>query len=188
MMWVRDAEPDTPSSITTDTLFRVDLTSNPTYQATALGPNFANLSFGPRNLAVGQELVVHGTYTAPPPATGGVGTPPTPVTITPSAIFLRLQSFQGNMGSMIQLGSDNLTGAFILNPCCTLLQGTPIYVLTNNQTTFLNVTGLGGLTPQASLLVKGMPYYEPQASVINGVTIPAGTMVLQAKQVHLMQQ
>ena len=89
---------------------------------------------------------------------------------------------------MLQLGSDNLTGAFILNPCCTLLQGTPIYVLTNNQTTFLNVTGLGGLTPQASLLVKGMPYYEPQASVINGVTIPAGTMVLQAKQVHLMQQ
>ncbi len=185
-MWVRDAEPDTPSAIEMDRIYEVDLSSNPTYQASALGPNFANLGFGPQNLAVGEELVVHGTYSAPPTPSGTVS--PLPIIIRPAAIYLKMQTLQGNMGATIQVGSDNLTGAFVLNPCCTLLQGVPIYVLTNNQTAFLNVTGLGGLTPQASLLVKGSPYYEANASVINGVPIPAGTMVLQAKQVHVLQQ
>ena len=38
-----------------------------------------------------------------------------------------------------------------------------------------------------TLLVKGMPYYEPHATTINGVAIPAGTLVMQAKQVHVLQ-
>jgi hypothetical protein len=91
------------------------------------------------------------------------------------------------MGSMLAVGSDNETGVFVLTPCCTLLQGVPLYVVTNNQTAFVNVTGLSGITPVNSLLVKGMPYYEPQAVTINGVAIPAGTMVMQAKQVHVLQ-
>jgi hypothetical protein len=32
-----------------------------------------------------------------------------------------------------------------------------------------------------------MPYYEPNALTINGVNIPAGTLVMQAKQVHVIQ-
>jgi hypothetical protein len=32
-----------------------------------------------------------------------------------------------------------------------------------------------------------MPYYEPRAITINGVSIPAGSMVFQAKQVHVLQ-
>ncbi len=67
--------------------------------------------------------------------------------------------------------------------CCN---GVPIYVVTNNQTAFVNVTGLGGITPVNTLLVKGMPYYESQATTINGVAIPAGTLVMQAKQVHVI--
>jgi hypothetical protein len=59
-------------------------------------------------------------------------------------------------------------------------------VVTNNQTTYVNVTGLGAITTVDSLVVKGMPYYEPQAVTINGVTIPAGTLVMQAKQVHVL--
>ena len=150
-----------------------------------MGPNFANLGFGPRNLAVGQEVVVHGAYTKPPASTGSKSS--LPVTVDPSAIFLKLQSLQGSFGSIVQVGSDNLTGAFVLNPCCTLLQGAPIYVLTNNQTTFVNTSGLGGLTSQEGLLVKGMPFFEPQAGTINGVPIPAGTLVVEAKQVRRLQ-
>jgi hypothetical protein len=90
------------------------------------------------------------------------------------------------MTSMVLIGSDDQTGVFVLNPCCTLLQGTPIYVVTNNQTNFVNVTGLGAITSLNSLLVKGMPYYQPQPTKINGVTIPAGTLVFQAKQVHVL--
>jgi len=94
---------------------------------------------------------------------------------------------QGTLNSMLAIGSDDATGVFILAPCCTLLQGVPIYVVTNGQTTYVNVTGLGGVTAVNSLLVKGMPYYEPNAVTINGVNIPAGAMVFQAKQVHVLQ-
>ncbi|MGD0221806.1 MAG: hypothetical protein ABSF71_05680 [Terriglobia bacterium] len=184
-MWVRDAEPDDTSTLTMDAIYQVDLTNNPTYTASIMGPNFANLSFGPRNLAVGQELIVHGAYTRPP-ATSGTG-PALPYTVEPTAIYLRLQSMQGTLNSIVQIGSDDETGVFILSPCCTLLQGVPLYVVTNNQTAFVNVTGLGALTPVNALLVKGMPYYEPQATTINGVTIPAGALVMQAKQVHVLQ-
>jgi len=186
-LWVRDAEPADISSILFDSIYQVNLTLNPTYQASALGPNFANLTYGPQNLAVGEEVVVHGAYTKVPTTVAG-STNPFSFTVAPSAIWLKLQSMQGTVGSLVQVGSDGLTGAFILTPCCTLLQGVPIYVLTNNQTTYVNVNGLGGLTPQAPVLVKGMPYYEPQASTINGVAIPAGTMVMQAKQVHGLTQ
>jgi hypothetical protein len=185
-MWVRDAEPDDTSTLLMDYIYQVDLTANPTYQASVMGPNFANLSFGPQNLAVGQELVVHGAYTKPPTATGTIATQP--FTVEPTEIYLKLQSMQGTMNSMLAVGSDNETGVFILTPCCTLLQGVPLYVVTNNQTAFVNVTGLSGITTVNSLLVKGMPYYEPKAVTINGVTIPAGTLVLQAKQVHVLQQ
>jgi hypothetical protein len=183
-LWVRDAEPDDPSTLQMDAIYQVDLTANPTYQASIMGPNFANLSFGPQNLAVGQELVVHGAYTKPPTVAGV--TSALPFNVEPTEIYLRLQSIQGTMNSMVQVGSDDETGAFILTPCCTLLQGTPIYVITNNQTAFVNVTGLGGITAINTLLVKGMPYYEPQATTINGVAIPAGTLVMQAKRVHVL--
>jgi hypothetical protein len=184
-LWVRDAEPDDTSTLTMDSIYQVNLSSNPTYQASALGPNFANLTFGAQNLAVGQELVVHGAYTKPPAQAGSVA--PLPFTVAPTAIYLKLQSMQGTMTTMVHVGSDDQTGVFVLNPCCSLLQGTPIYVVTNNQTSYVNVTGLSGITTLNTLLVKGMPYYEPHAVTINGVTIPARAMVLQAKQVHVLQ-
>jgi len=63
-------------------------------------------------------------------------------------------------------------------------------VLTNNQTTFVNLSGLsalGGSTGAPTLLVKGLPFYETQAQTINGVAVPAGTLVILAKQVHQLQ-
>lgn len=186
-LWVHDAEPDDTSTLQMDSIFSVDLTANPTYQASILGPNFANLSFGAQNLAVGQELVVHGAYTKPPAAPSGAPSTTIPFTVEPTAIYLKLQSWQGTMGTMLAVGSDDATGVFTLRPCCSLLQGVPVYVVTNNQTAFVSVTGLGAITTVDSLLVKGMPYYEPQAITINGVRIPAGSMVFQAKQVHVLQ-
>jgi hypothetical protein len=183
-LWVRDAEPDDTSKILTDSIFQVDLTTNPTYQASIMGPNFANLSFGPKNLSVGQELVVHGAYTPPPAGTVTSSASIEIFNVEPTAIFLKLQSIQGTMNKMLAVGSDDETGVFILNPCCTMFNGTPIYVVTNNQTNYVSVTGLGAINTVDSLLVKGMPYYEPQSENINGVTIPAGTLVIQAKQVH----
>jgi len=183
-LWVHDAEPDDTSTLLMDSIYQVDLTALPTYQTSVMAPNFANLAFGPQNLAVGEELVVHGAYSKPPNFTGIASS--FPFVVEPTAIYLKLQSRQGTMSSMLQIGSDNQTGVFVLTPCCSLLQGVPIYVVTNNQTAYVNVTGLGGITALNTLLVKGAPYYEPQATTINGVTIPAGTLVFQAKQVHVI--
>jgi len=76
---------------------------------------------------------------------------------------------QGALGRMLTIGSDDATGVFTLNPCCALLQGVPIYVVTNNQTAFVNATGLGAITTLNTLLVKGMPYYESKAVTLNGL-------------------
>lgn len=187
-LWVHDAEPDTPSKIVMDTIFQVNLVYGTTFQASALAPNFANLSFGPQNLAVGQEVVVHGSYTTSTSSTGSVtNNTALPTIVVPSAIFLKYQSMQGTLGAVLQIGSDDLTGAFVLNPCCTLLQGAPIYVLTNNQTNYVGIAGLGNLNTNTSLLIKGLPIFERNATTVNGVNIPAGTMVLQARQVHMLQ-
>jgi hypothetical protein len=181
-LWVRDAEPADISTILFDNIYQVDLTANPTYSASVLGPNFASLSFGAKNLTVGQEIVVHGAYTKASSSTSS--TPAVAFTVEPTAIYLKMQSMQGKLGSMLQIGSDDATGVFTLTPCCALLNGVPIYVVTNSDTIYLNVTGLAAITTLNSLVVKGMPYYESTATTINGVTIPAGSLILQARQVH----
>jgi hypothetical protein len=160
----------------------------PPYQFSSPATNFANpqLTFGPQNLVPGQELIVHGTYTlhtATPPAL------PPPTTVAADKIDLPLQTAQGNFASRVQAGSDDKTGAFMLATCATLLQGTPIMVVTNSQTSFVNVAGLAELAPQPTLLVKGLPFFQPTATTVNagnGVTVavPAGTLVILAKQVH----
>jgi hypothetical protein len=109
-------------------------------------------------------------------------------TVAAEKIYLKLQTFQGTLaGFPVPPGSDDKTGAFQLAPCCTLLKGAPIYTLTNNQTVFVNASGLSGLHSQTALLIKGLPFFEPQATTINGVPVPAGTLVMLAKQVHQLQ-
>ena len=172
--WVRDAEPDDTSTLPMDAIYQVDLTSGPTYQASALGPNFANLTFGPQNLAVGQELVIHGGYIKPP-STGIVpGISAFPFIIQPTAIYLKSQSIRN--GELRAPGvARRCHRRLHSTPCCALLNGVPIYVVTNNQTSYLNATGLGALTTVNSLVVKGMPDYEAQPVTINGVAIPGGS-------------
>ncbi len=166
-----------------DSALIVNLSSSTAYQFSSPATNFANpnLTFGPQNLVPGQELIVHGTYTlhtATPPAVA----PPT--TVAADKVDLPLQTAQGNFASPVQRGSDDKTGAFMLATCATLLQGTPIMVVTNSQTSFVNVAGLAELAPQPTLLVKGLPFFQPQATTVNGVSVPAGTLVILAKQVH----
>lgn len=180
-LWVRQEEPDISLTIAIDSIVEVNVSSMTTYQFSSRSANFANLTFDPTSLAVGQEVVVHGPYTTP------AGTAKEAVSVAAGKVYLKLQSMQGSLGALLQVGSDNKTGAFQLNPCCTLLQSAPIYVLTNNQTAFVSVPGLSGLSAQTSLLVKGLPFFQPFGGNINGVSVPPGTLVLLAKQVHQLQ-
>ena len=180
--WVKDEQPADEFGIPLDTIVQVNLSPSTTYQVSALANNFANLPFGTTSFAMGQEVTVHGPYTKPTTTT----TPPEPTTVAAEKVFLRDQAFQGSLGALLQVGSDNRTGAFSLAPCCTLLKSAPVYVLTNNETVFVNVTGLSALTPQGSLLIRGVPFFQPAAATINGISVPAGTLVMLARQVHVL--
>ena len=102
----------------------------------------------------------------------------------PLKVYLKLQTHEGNFTSLVAVGSDDRTGAFWLKPCGSIFQNTPILVITSGATNYLNVTGLNGLTSLPSLLVKGLLFFESTGTTINGVTVPPGTLVLLAKQVH----
>ena len=179
-LWMRDVEPNDFSAATTDTMCVVNVTTSTTYQYSSRSANFANLPFGPSNIAVGQEVVVHGPVRQS-------GPPSLPTTVVAGKVYDKLQSIQGSFSSLVQVAKDDKTGAFAFTPCPTLFQGTPTMVLTSNQTAFVNVSGLSSLSghgTQPSLLVKGLPFFEVQAQTINGVPVPAGTLVIVAKQVH----
>jgi hypothetical protein len=183
-LWVRQEEPDDSVTLFLDSIVSVSISSSTTYHYSSRSANFASLTFGPNGLALGQEVVVHGPFTVPP--TPGSGPAP-PTTVAASAVYLKLQSIQGSFTRSVQVGSDDKTGAFWFSPCCPLFQGSPILVLSNGQTTFANLSGLSALSPQPSLAIKGLPFFEPTGENINGVTVPPGTLVMLAKQVHQLQ-
>jgi hypothetical protein len=187
-LWIRDVEPNVSFQISDDSVAAVSVSSSTIYDFASPTVNFANLTFAPSAITLGQDLIVHGTFTKPTtPAGQPAPNPPPLTTMAADKIFLKLQTMQGSFSSLVQVGSDSKTGAFQFSPCCTLLQGTPVYVLTNNQTAFVNVSGLSTLTPQHTLLIQGLPFLEPQGGTFNGVPVPAGTLVMQAKEVHQLQ-
>jgi hypothetical protein len=185
-LWAREVEPNDAAVVALDTIPVVNLTSSTIYQYSSRSVNFVSLPFSANNITVGQELVVHGQVT-PPTGGSGSGAPPLPTTVTAAKVYDKLQSIQGSFNSLVQVGSDDKTGAFVFTPCSTLFRGGSALVLTSSQTIFVNASGLSSLSGHGtlpSLLVKGLSFFEQQAQTINGVSVPAGTLVILAKQVH----
>ena len=182
--YVNEEEPDDEFSIPLDSIVVVNLSSSTIYQFSSRATNFASLPVDATALAPGQELVVHGVFTVP--AAGATPPPavPLPVTVAADKVYVKLQSYQGSFSSLVAAQSDDKTGAFWMASCGVLFQGAPILVLTDGQTAFVGLTGLGALTPQPALLVKGLVFFELQGGTVNGVTVPPRTLVLLAKQVH----
>jgi hypothetical protein len=195
-MFLREAEPEV-TQVPLDALTTVTISSNtlyntvtpPIYTTTsptvAQGTNFAALPFGPDQITVGQDVVVHGVYTVPPSST--TSTTAVPVSMVANEIDLDLQTHEGNFVSLLAAQPDNRTGGFAFEPCATLDQqnsnALPIYVFTSPQTVFSNTSGLTSLQSQPTLLVKGLLFLEPQGATINGVSVPPGKEVMLAKQV-----
>lgn len=194
---VRDEEPNTGASNVGNP---VDLDSPPIIAAispstafhfSAPSVNFANITPDASFVAPGVQVVVHGSYT-PPPTVTAPATPP-PVTVNTSDVYLPLQTVAGNYAGTISAASDNVTGAFRLRACASLFNGATIYVLTSGapnpvtnqpQTQFLNVNGLAGLTPPPQIFVRGLLFYDQNGGTVAGVSIPAGSYVMLASQVH----
>ncbi len=174
--YVREEEPDVSTTVPLDSVVTVNVLPETTMQFSARPTNFdPALPFDAKAITVGQELIVNGVYTV---------VTDQPTTVDASSIFLKLQTIQGSLSSIAQLGNDGRSGAFWLAPDATLLAGSPILVFANSNTAYLNLLGLADITPRATLLVRGLPFYQTGATTINGVAIPAGTLVVKARQIH----
>jgi len=173
--YVREEEPDVNFSVPLDSVVTVNVGASTTFNVSSPPTNFANLPFNATSIIPGQELIVHGQYTL---------VTDQPTTVAANSIYLKLQTLQGKLESLAQVGSDGKTGAFWLTPATSLLQPTPVLVMTNVGTVFLNVFGLSQISPQATLLARGLPFYQRQAGTINGVSVPAGTLVVMTRQLH----
>ena len=205
--YVRDEEPDDSSSLPLDQVVTVSISTegpacvpiltppppvcSTVYDVSARSTNFAGLAFGPSAIWPGQELIVSGVFANQ--SIGGTSV----YTMAARKIVLKLQTHQGSFVSLLQADSDDKTGAFQFACCNDAFSGKPLLVFTNGpngeaqsgqtvfaQTQFVNVGGLNALTGNGTLLIKGILFYENEATTINGIQVPAGTFVMLAKEVH----
>jgi Domain of unknown function (DUF4382)/Domain of unknown function (DUF5666) len=183
-MLVRETEPTDPTEIPNSTAVTVYVSQSTTFNPLLLSPDLVslassgNLSFDPTTITPGQEVIVHGVFSK---ASGG------PTTVAANSVYPRYQAVQGTFSSLVGTpGTDNKTGAFQMAPCNGLLSSNPFLVVTDGQTTFENTSGLGTLSPTTPMLVRGLSFFNLKNTTISGTgtPVPAGTMVLLAKQVR----
>jgi Domain of unknown function (DUF4382) len=177
-IFVSEEQPESQYLVPVGSIEQVEVTSSTLFHTSSQAVNFASLPFDATSLQIGQEVIVHGLVTT------GSGTGPS---VSANSIYPALQAHEGNFASMVQLGSDDKTGAFWFQPCAAIFQGLPILVVTNGDTAYLNLTGLSALVTPPTLIVKGMVFYELQGGTVNGVSVPPGTLVMLADQVHRLQ-
>jgi Domain of unknown function (DUF4382) len=196
-MFLQKTEPPpVVSAVSLDTAVSVTLPPGIVYNTYPPAPapgtsipsaNFASLPFAPSEIAVGEDVVVHGVYTVPASVAPPGVTPP--VNMVADEVDLKLQTLEGSFTTLLAEQSDDHTGVFTLSPCATLLQrgaaaALPVYVVTSPSTAFVSVNGLSSLSPQHNLLLKGLLFYEPQSITLNGFAIPAGKLVMLAEQIN----
>jgi hypothetical protein len=178
---VQEENPDVSSRVALFSLLTVNTApSSTTFGLTAQAANFANFSYGPADLAVGQRVVVHGTL----PSGSG-----TAQSATARSIFLGLQSVLGNLStnpSTPVTTTDGVDGGFTLVPCSPLFQPAQITVLSALRTDFVGIANLNSLTAPGAhfLLVKGLLFYEQDIASygVERWTVPANVQV--ATEVH----
>lgn len=180
-MLVRNTEPNDSSAVRLDSNVAVNVSSSTAFNAYQLSSdltseaNAGNLAFNDQTIVPGQEVVVHGVFTNP---SGG------PVTVAADTIYLRLQSIQGDFSSLLQNGSDDKTGGFQFVPCSDLLSGSPYIVATDSQTDFVNPPGLSSITSATPMIARGLAFWDKQGGLVNGIQVPAGTMVVLANHIR----
>ena len=181
-MLVRETEPPDATNIPNSTAVTVYVSQSTTFNPLLISPDLLNLAssgnldFAVNTIVPGQEVVVHGVFSK---ASGGI------TTVTANSVYPRFQSVQGLFSSLMgSPGSDNKTGVFQMAPCNGLLTSNPFMVVTDGQTVFENASGLSTLSPTTPLLARGQMYLNVNGSTMNGIQIPAGTVVLVANRVR----
>jgi len=179
---VQEENPDVSSRVPLFSPLTVNIApSSTTFGLAAQAADFANFSYGPTNLAVGQRVVVHGTL----PSGSG-----TAQSATARSMFLRFQSILGNLSTNpstpVVIANDGVDGGFTMVPCSPLVQPAQITVLAAQQTAFVGISNLSSLNNPGAhfLLVKGLLFYQQDTATfgLESWTVPANVQV--ATQVH----
>lgn len=179
-LFVREEDPEVPASVPVGSTLVVNASSSTRFKITDNEDvNPGQLQFNASTLGLGQQVTAHGQFQ---PATST-----TPVTLNATSVFLRMQSIEGNFSTLLIAGSDGKTGAFVFVPCSSIFGNQRITVFTFRETDFEGVTGLNALTPQPTLIVKGLLFFEQNSISLNGVTTTPPTFVLLTKEVHQLQ-
>lgn len=174
VVFTRGELPDEANIVPHKSMLTVNVSGSTRFKLDARGVNQAGLTFNAASLGMGQEVVVHGK----------VRDNSTPAAVDARAVFLKLQSIRGNFVSLLGSQSDNKTGGFTFTSCAAVFQGQTINVFSFSTTGFENVAGLSALTPQPTVVIRGLLFYQPQAVTINGLAVTAPALVFEAKQVH----
>jgi hypothetical protein len=179
---VQQENPDVSSWVPVFSLLTVNIApSSTTFGLASQAGDFANFSFGPANLTVGQRVIVHGTL---PSGSGAAQS------VIARSIFLGLQSILGNLSTNpstpVNIANDGVDGGFTVVPCSPLFPATPVTVLASQSTTYEGIAGLSSLTSPGAhfLLVKGLLFYEQSTTSfgIESWIVPADVQV--ATEVH----
>lgn len=181
---VLETEPSDQTAIPNYSAVKVNISSSTTFGSYLASSDLANLAssgnlaLDAATLAPGEQVVVHGVYSKP---SGG------PINVAANSIYPRLQSIEGTLSSLVgAAGSDDKTGAFQMVPRAGLLGSYPFIVVTDGQTKFINTSGLSTLSATSPLMVRGLLFLNSQNTTIEGTgtPVPAGTLVVVARQVH----
>lgn len=158
----------------------VSLTSNTHFDISATDDNMAEMTFGPSTMGVGQNVVVNGQIQMGGGMMGGASG------LNANSVVLTLQPVTGNFMSTLAVGSDGKTGGFSMMPCSAAFGNMPMSMLTFSQTGFPGTSGLSGLTQTPMLVNKGLLFYQPTTTKVEGINVGPG-MVFVTKQVQQVQ-
>jgi Domain of unknown function (DUF4382)/Domain of unknown function (DUF5666) len=172
-LFVRSEQPDESGMVPVRSVLTVNVSNSTWFRIEAFLRNEQGLPFNANTIGVGQEVVVHGEIQAGPPAT-----------LSASAVLLREQSVLGTFSALS--GSNNNVFTFV--PCSAVFNGQSITAVVSGDSSFVSVSGLTGLTAQATIVVRGLLLYEP-ATVTGqgGVSLGSG-WIMEAAEVHQLSQ
>ncbi|MGH9455465.1 MAG: DUF4382 domain-containing protein [Terriglobia bacterium] len=180
-MIVRAEMPSPVASLALLSAATVSISSSTQFGMASQSTNVGGLSYSPATVGVGQEVVVHGPMPQAMPGSSGSSA----ATIAASGLYLRPQSLLGHFSKLLTGSSaGNIQGGFSFIPCEPLLQAQAMPVFTFPQTQFTGISGLNQLTASPQIVVKGLLFYMPQSTTINGIAVQPPTMLFEASGVE----
>jgi len=139
--------------------------------------NEANLTFDARNVGLGEDLAIRGTFA-----------PGSPGTILASDVFLRPRAVLGNFIAVLAVAGDGRTGGFRMTPCESIFHGQPVTVLTFPDTVLREASGLAAFDPKPTLAATGLLLFAQSSGSVNGAAWTSPGWVLEARKVRQLPQ